>query len=80
MSTLFWRNDKKNKRWTVRRFDTGPILGAVSHNFDGWDGTICFPEKKWPEGSKSVRSLDRKYWSARHAVEWAIAEQVEGSN
>jgi hypothetical protein len=73
-SSLFWRIDKKNKRWTVRRFDTGPVLGAVTHNFDGWCGIICFPGKKWPDGQRSVHSVDRKFWSVRRSVEWTIAE------
>lgn len=74
-NTLFWEMQERGKRWRVRRFGTGPILGIVSHNFYGWEGIVCFPDKKWPDSQKSVRS-DRRFWSARRAVEYEIDKGV----
>lgn len=72
--TLFWEMQERGKRWRVRRMGVGPILGVVAHNFDGWEGIICFPGKKWPNAQKNVRS-DRRFWSARRAVEAEIEKE-----
>jgi hypothetical protein len=73
-----WKLKIPGKLWYFLEKD-GNMLGFVRSSFHHWDGYI-YTGRKWPNSEKWVnsQSMDdmrsRTLWSARRAVEQALAD------